>query len=143
MSYLKIVIPGEFIVFEFSNQNRHEDVLVTGIGLVSPLGCSADATWEALIAGRRAGRCLTRNDIDHFDQLSDMHGLALHGTTLDYEVVTSRLECSRLLETVTPDIAAVWRSEPLVAMSLVCLAEAKAREALLLTELGDSHQEPR
>ncbi len=126
---------GQFNVFEFSNQNCNDDVLVTGLGLVTPLGCSADATWKAIIAGRRACRSLTRDDIDHFEQLSVMKGLALHGATVDYEAVTGRLECSKLLETVHADIAMGWRSEPMVAMSIVALAEAMSHAGLRCSDL--------
>jgi 3-oxoacyl-[acyl-carrier-protein] synthase II len=117
-------------VFEFSNHNRSEDVLVTGMGLVTPLGCCADETWDALIANRRAGRCLTPPDIDHFDQLSAVDNLALHGAVVDHSEVDRRLELSELLGSVPGEIADVWRSEPLVAMSLVALDEAMAGAGL-------------
>ena len=42
-----------------------DDVLVTGVGLVTPLGNSADVTWNRLLAGDQAGRILTSSDIDH------------------------------------------------------------------------------
>ncbi|MEJ7595552.1 MAG: beta-ketoacyl synthase N-terminal-like domain-containing protein [Planctomycetaceae bacterium] len=117
-------------MFEFSSQNRDDDVHVTGLGLVTPLGCSADATWNAVIAGYRAGRRLTREDIDHFDHLSDMNGLALHGAPVDHDTVARRLENSQLLASVRPDISTTWRSEPMVAMSLVAFAEAMSHAGL-------------
>jgi len=122
-------------VFVFSNQNRNEDVLVTGLGLVTPLGCSANATWEAMMTGHRAGRSLTRDEIDHFDHLSAMHGLALHGAAVDYAAVSMRLECSKLLETVPAQVSGAWRSEPMVAMSLVALAEAMSHAGLRFSDL--------
>ena len=111
-------------MFEFSNHHRNEDVLVTGMGLVTPLGCCAQVTWNALIAGRRAGRSLTSADIDHFEQLSTVDGLALHGAVVDHIEVDRRLELSKLLSSVPGEIADVWRAEPLIAMSLVALHEA-------------------
>ena len=132
---LKIETNGPTEVFEFSNQNRNEDVLVTGLGLVTPLGCSANATWEALIAGHRAGRSLTRDDIDHFDQLSAMDGLALQGAVVNYAAVTTRLKCSPLLQTVPPSVSGAWRSEPMVAMSLVALQEAMSHAGLRCSDL--------
>jgi len=122
-------------VFEFSNHNRNEDVLVTGMGLVTPLGCCASETWDALIAGRRAGRCLTPADIDHFEQLSAVEGLALHGAVVDQFEVNRRLELSGWLDSVPREIADVWRSEPLVAMSLVALHEAMAGAGLCFNSL--------
>ncbi len=105
-------------------------MLVTGLGLVTPLGCSANATWQALIAGDRAGRSLTRDEIDHFDQLAAMDGMALHGAVVDYEAVAMRLERSRLLEAVPANVAGGWRLEPMIAMSLVALAEALSHAGL-------------
>lgn len=122
-------------MFEFSNQNRNKDVLVTGLGLVTPLGCSANATWNAVLAGHRAGRSLTRDDIDHFDQLSAMEGLALQGAAVDFATVAMRLECSQLLETVPANASGAWRSEPMVAMSLVALAEAMSHAGLRCSDL--------
>ncbi len=122
-------------MFEFSNHNRNEDVLVTGMGMVTPLGCCAAETWGALIAGRRAGRCLTPADIDHFEQLSAVDGLALHGAVVDHFEVDRRLELSGWLSSVPREIADAWQSEPLVAMSLVALNEAMAGAGLCFDSL--------
>ena len=122
-------------VFEFSNQNRNDDVLVTGLGLVTPLGCSARETWEAVMNGQRAGRSLTCVEIDHFDHLSAMPGLALHGAAMDYAAVSMRLERSKLLETVPSKLSGPWRSEPMVAMSLVAFAEAMSHAGLRCRDL--------
>ena len=122
-------------MFEFSNHNRSEDVLVTGMGLVTPLGCCAGETWDALIDGRRAGRRLMPADIDHLEQLSAIEGLALHGAVVDHFEVVRRLDRSKLLGSVPTKIADVWRSEPLVAMSLVALDEAMAGAGLCFNSL--------
>lgn len=122
-------------VFEFSNHQRNLDVLVTGMGLVTPLGCCAEETWDALIAGRRAGRRLTPADIDHFEQLAAVDGLALHGAVVDHIEVDRRLEHSGLLNSVAVETAEVWRSEPLVAMSLVALDEAMTAAGLSFSQL--------
>src|SRR5215831_5246570 len=37
-------------------------VVVTGLGILTPLGCGIDATWKRLLAGDRGAR-----QIDHFD----------------------------------------------------------------------------
>lgn len=102
------------------------------MGLVTPLGCCAHSTWKALIAGQRAGRCLTPDDIDRFEQLSNMAGLALHGATVDHAEVIRKLDSSTLLDGILAEIAAMWRSEPLVAMSLVALEEAISNAGLRL-----------
>ena len=122
-------------VFEFSNHHRNEDVLVTGMGLVTPLGCCACETWDALIAGRRAVRRLTPADIDHFGQLVAMDGLAMHGAVVDHFEVERRLEVSGLLNPVPAETADIWRSEPLVAMSLLALDEAMTAAGLSFNSL--------
>ncbi len=122
-------------MFEFSDHNRNDDVLVTGMGLVTPLGCCAAETWEALMAGHRAGRYLTSADIDHFEQLSAVDGLALHGAVVDHVEVNRRFDNSAWLGSVPKTIAGVWRSEPMVAMSLVALDEAMAEAGLSLNSL--------
>ncbi|MCA9052010.1 MAG: hypothetical protein KDA89_24900, partial [Planctomycetaceae bacterium] len=49
--------------------NPERDVLVTGIGLVTPLGIGSDVSFRQLLSGATAGRLLTPDDIDHFHEL--------------------------------------------------------------------------
>ena len=41
-------------------------VVVTGVGLVSPLGIGTDPTWESLVAGRSGASKITRFDASDF-----------------------------------------------------------------------------
>ncbi len=119
-------------MLSFSNSDCSRDVFVTGVGLVTPLGCSADATWHRLLAGERAGRELTRSDIDHFDELTKMPGLQIIGAPVDQAEVNRRIRASPLLKRFSPEIAAAWTSEPLISMSLLALEEALQQAMLPL-----------
>ena len=41
-------------------------VVVTGLGLISPLGLDAEATWSGLVAGRSGAGDITRFDCTDF-----------------------------------------------------------------------------
>jgi 3-oxoacyl-[acyl-carrier-protein] synthase II len=40
-------------------------VVITGIGIVSPLGCGAEITWSRILAGQSGARTITRFDASH------------------------------------------------------------------------------
>ncbi|MCZ6857135.1 MAG: beta-ketoacyl synthase N-terminal-like domain-containing protein, partial [Gemmatimonadetes bacterium] len=42
-------------------------VVVTGMGLVTPVGKTTDETWEALLAGRSGAAPIERFDPERFD----------------------------------------------------------------------------
>ncbi len=117
-----------------------DDVLVTGVGLVTPLGNSADVTWNRLLAGDRAGRILKSSDIDHYEQLSRIEGLRLHGAPVNFRGLELVIADSELLSKIPQSVIAAWLSEPLVAMSIAAYCEAVA-QAGLEDVLGLGHRE--
>jgi 3-oxoacyl-[acyl-carrier-protein] synthase II len=40
-------------------------VVVTGLGMVTPLGCGVEVTWERLLAGRSGARTISKFDASH------------------------------------------------------------------------------
>jgi 3-oxoacyl-[acyl-carrier-protein] synthase II len=60
------------------------DVLVTGIGMVTPFGLGAKRSWSAVLNGNKAGRLLTAHDIDHFQQLSELIKRVPGGAPVDH-----------------------------------------------------------
>lgn len=40
-----------------------DPVVVSGIGLVTPIGADRESTWSALLSGKRAGRCLSSREL--------------------------------------------------------------------------------
>jgi 3-oxoacyl-[acyl-carrier-protein] synthase II len=116
-------------VLLFADSTRPDrDVLVTGIGIVSPLGVSQKESWEKLIAGHRACRLLTPDDIDRHEQLSSLAGLRIAGAPVKHSEVAERLQsalaefdhrCDSILSTIRSAA-----SEPLIAMTLLAFCDA-------------------
>jgi 3-oxoacyl-[acyl-carrier-protein] synthase II len=119
-------------VLSFVHLDSHDDVVVTGLGMVTPLGFSADESWHRLIAGQTAARRLTADDVDCFAELSRLPGLPLLGAPVNHDVVRSRLKDTRILERVDSRIASAWLAEPVVSMSLLALQEATQQAGLKL-----------
>jgi 3-oxoacyl-[acyl-carrier-protein] synthase II len=107
-----------------------DDVLVTGVGLVTPLGNSAEVTWKRLLAGDKAGRVLECTDIDHHEQLSRIEGLRLHGAPVCLQGLERGIAESKRLSKIPQSVIEPWLSEPLVAMSLAAYFEAADQAGL-------------
>ncbi|XP_010688943.2 3-oxoacyl-[acyl-carrier-protein] synthase, mitochondrial [Beta vulgaris subsp. vulgaris] len=57
------------------SSSRHRRVVVTGLGMVTPLGCGVDTTWKRLIEGECGIRAVTCEDLrlDNFDDETQSH----------------------------------------------------------------------
>ncbi len=117
-------------MLSFCDSNPGRDVFVTGIGLVTPLALSAGETWNRLIKGDRAGRSLSANDIDHFEQLCEIPGLPVTGAPVNQCEVARLLALILKSSSIPVGVQAAWHSEPLVAMTLVALHEAMTQSGL-------------
>ena len=117
-------------MFNLIDPDSRRDALVTGVGMVTPLGCSADETWRRLVSGERAGRELSAADITHFAALRKIPGLSVVGAPVDHDRVAQVLSGSGLMDLtkqfkqLRPQTVTAWNREPLVTMSLVALTEA-------------------
>ena len=112
------------------------DVVVTGIGMVTPLGNSLSTTWHRLTLGERACRALTADEIDHFQQLESIEGLRIAGAPVDHHGIRNSLleklkvqPRNRKWQEFPFD---AWLSEPVVAMTLHAMMEAAEHAGLHL-----------
>jgi 3-oxoacyl-[acyl-carrier-protein] synthase II len=121
--------PGVFVL-SFRDANSSRDVVVTGLGMVTPLGCSAGETWSRLVSAEQGGQLLTAAHIDHFSQLSAIAGLRVNGAPVDHTEVARRLTESAILRHVSSELQSVYATEPLVATSLLALHEALTQAGL-------------
>lgn len=79
-------------MFSFSSDHRDSEVLITGVGLCTPLGCSRAETWSALLLQHSAARLLNAIEMPRTGQLQRIDGLTLAGCPVPHDEVRSRLQ---------------------------------------------------
>jgi len=93
-------------------------VVVTGVGLISPLGVGTEATWEGLVAGRSGVGPITRFDasaspvriageVKGFDPASYLDGKEIrkYDTFIHYGIAATQMAMAMARFTVTPENA--------------------------------------
>ncbi|MCA9085772.1 MAG: beta-ketoacyl-[acyl-carrier-protein] synthase family protein, partial [Planctomycetaceae bacterium] len=115
-------------------------VLITGLGMVTPLGISAEATWGQLVQGNSAGRNLRPDEIDYYDHLIHLLKRPPGGAPVDTKCVVE--EIRKRLTSAAANAIIVAESEqdsirhdPLNAMILAAAAEAVQHSQLSMTSL--------
>lgn len=114
-------------------------VVISGIGLVSPLGLDREATWSNLLASKSAVRFLGSEDVDHFGELQKIAQLRLFGAPVDHSEVSTRLERLSELKTTASCRDSGDLLDPVVAMSLLACHEALQQAGLPLN-VGEHYQ---
>lgn len=111
-------------MLRFAGGSTDREVLVTGVGAVSPAGLSASDTFRFVQRGGVAARGLTSADIDHWSGLGQIAGLQRSGCVVDQAQVAALLQGSvpagRLQQAGLQGAV----TEPMIAMALLAFAEA-------------------
>ncbi len=115
-------------------------MVVTGIGLVTPLAVTREESWRRLLVGDRAARYLLAEDVDYFEQLTSLRDLRRMGAPVDHAEVRRRLKDSGLLLDVDSRVRQAWIQEPVIAMTLLALQEAADDSGISLSDPGSQRR---
>ncbi|MFY9256148.1 MAG: beta-ketoacyl synthase N-terminal-like domain-containing protein [Fuerstiella sp.] len=119
--------------------SSNRDVMITGVGMVTPLGPGREQTWQGLLAGSTAGRLLQPRDIDHFSQLTDLLKRSPGGAPVDHDEIAECVATSAALfaNTAAPaEYAATFGQDCLNNLIAASLADALADANLRSTGIS-------
>jgi len=111
-------------VLRFSSDSSERDVLVTGVGAVTPAGLTAVDTFRFVQRGGISARSLTSSDIDHWTGLAQVAGLQRSGCVVDHRQVAALLGRSGLSGQIQRAGLHEVLAEPMIVMALLAFAEA-------------------
>lgn len=111
-------------MLNFKGNRSANDVVITGIGMVTPLGLSTTETWQRLLGGDVAAARLKADDIDCWESLGRIPGLKRYGARLDQGRIAHAISTNVLLRQLAPQRQSVVQSERVIAISLIALQEA-------------------
>ena len=126
-------------MLRFAGGSSQCDVLVTGVGVVSPAGLSAADTFRFVQRGGVAARSLTAADIDHWSGLGQVAGLQRSGCVVDQLRVAALLRGSGLAGSLQRAGLQGVVAEPMIAMALLAFAEAWRSAGFSLELPSDEH----
>jgi 3-oxoacyl-[acyl-carrier-protein] synthase II len=123
---------------ESVTKNPLERVVITGVGLVTPVGPDRESSWLALRDGRRAIRWLEPRELAGTDAVRFVAGQRYAGAPAMRRTLVRQASASRRQGAVASD--ADWRPsadarreyDPIVALALEAAAEAVADAGLCL-----------
>ncbi|MEQ9411443.1 MAG: beta-ketoacyl-[acyl-carrier-protein] synthase family protein [Fuerstiella sp.] len=128
-------------MFHFTRHHpAAQDVLVTGIGMITPLAIGAELSWQRLKDGATAGRMLTDDQIDSHAQLTELLKRPPGGAPVDHAAISdaARAVWSRQARGRAADLCRRFGADPLNNMVIVSLAEALQQAGLPVAELNRS-----
>jgi len=117
-------------VLNFSQAGRDREVLITGTGIVCPLGIGVPAAWQRLLHGPSACRSLSPSELAGGTQLKRVPGLRVYGAPVEQDRV--RRLCQQLpgLQRLPVELLSAVLGEPVLAMTTVALEEALQQAGL-------------
>ncbi|MEO2017748.1 MAG: beta-ketoacyl-[acyl-carrier-protein] synthase family protein [Fuerstiella sp.] len=126
-------------MFTLSEQHGSDrDVLVTGIGMITPLGMDRESSWQRLLAGDVAARELTAADIDFFSQLANLLKRTPGGAPVDHSAVahTALTVACRFPATVQRSFVEHFGHDALNNLVVAAFGEAIEHAGLDVAELA-------